>query len=112
MTRADVGLARLALYSLARQTATQRQALLARTRQRVHAGIDSRVELRQAGAGLPDARSQIDALDGQITLTRHQLVLLSGQEAVGLWVGPALSLTQRPPRAVPGVAAVDAGGAH
>ena len=79
MTRAYVGLARLAaLHGLARQTATQRQALLALTRQRVQAGIDSRVELRQAEAGLPDARSQIESLDGQITLARHRLALLSG----------------------------------
>ena len=77
VTRAYVGLARpAALHGLARQTATQRQALLALTRQRVQAGIDSRVKLRQAEAGLPDARSQIESLDGQITLARHRLALL------------------------------------
>ncbi len=80
VTRAYVGLARLvALHGLAQQTASQRKALLALTRQRVQAGIDSRVELRQAESGLPDARSQIEALDGQIALARHRLALLSGQ---------------------------------
>lgn len=93
VTRAYVGLARLvALHGLAQQTATQRQALLALTRQRVQAGIDTRVELRQAEAGLPDARSQIEALDGQITLARHRLALLSGQAPTALdGLTPALA---------------------
>ena len=80
VTRAYVGLARwVALRDLTQQTLAQRQAQLDLTRQRVGAGLDTRVELRQAEANLPDARAQIEALEGQMALARHQLAVLSGQ---------------------------------
>ena len=47
--------------------------------QRTQAGLDSQVELTQAQAGLPDARTQIEMLAEQITLARRTLAVLSGQ---------------------------------
>ena len=75
-----VALARLfEVRDLAQRTLAQREAQLDLTRQRVAAGLDTEGELRLAQASLPDARQQIEALNGQITLARHQLAVLSGQ---------------------------------
>ena len=80
VARGYVALARLnSLDGLARRTLAQRQAVLALTRERVQAGLDSMVELRQAEGALPEARGQIEALAGQMALARHQLATLSGQ---------------------------------
>lgn len=57
----------------------QRDRLLGLIRQRVDAGLDTAVELRQGQGAVPDARSQIEALDEQIELLRHQLAALAGQ---------------------------------
>ena len=75
-----VALARLfEVRDLAQRTLAQREAQLDLTGQRVAAGLDTEGELRLAQASLPDARQQIEALNGQITLARHQLAVLSGQ---------------------------------
>ena len=101
VARAYTGLARLlALQQVARRTLAQREAVLALTSQRVDAGLDSRVELRQAEAALPDARAQLQALDGQVALARHQLAVLSGQAPQALAaLAPALATLQ--PAALP-----------
>jgi len=64
----------VALRSLA-----QRDELLGLIRQRVQAGIDTAVELRQGEALLPETRQQLEALDEQIVLARHALAALSVQ---------------------------------
>ncbi len=64
---------------VAQRALAQREAMLALTRQRVQGGFDTQVELRQAESAVPEARQQIEALDEQITLARHQLAALSGQ---------------------------------
>jgi outer membrane protein TolC len=64
----------VALRSLA-----QRDELLGLIRQRVQAGIDTAVELRQGEALLPETRQQLEALDEQIGLARHALAALSVQ---------------------------------
>ena len=80
VAQAYVGLARLAaMRELTQQTLTQRQSVLALTRQRESAGLDTRLELRLAEGALPDARAQIEAWSGQMVLARHQLATLSGQ---------------------------------
>ncbi len=69
-----VQLARLvAQREVARLSLAQRDALLALTRERVGAGLDSQVELRQSEGALPEARVQIEQLSEQIALTRHAL---------------------------------------
>ena len=101
VARTYVGLARLvALRDLAQHTLAQRQAQLALTRQRVAAGLDTRVELRQAEAGLPDARAQVEALAGQMALARHQLAVLTGQAPQAL-AGLSPSLAGLRPAPVP-----------
>ena len=80
VARAWVGLARLAsLRDIAIRTLAQRQAQLGLTMQRVQAGLDTVLEQRLAEASLPDVRAQIEALNGQMALARHQLAVLSGQ---------------------------------
>ena len=80
VTQAYVGLARLHdQRRVAQRALAQREAMLQLTRQRVAGGVDTQVELRQAEAAVPELRQQIEALDEQITLTRHQLAVLSGQ---------------------------------
>ena len=56
----------------------QRQQLLTLTRQRVGAGLDSNVALRQAEAAIPDAQAQVAALDEQMQLARNQIAALTG----------------------------------
>lgn len=80
LSRSYVGLARLlARREVAGRALAQREEILGLTRQRVAAGLDTRVELTQAEGALPDARQQLEALDELITLARHQLAALSGQ---------------------------------
>ena len=78
VVRAWVNLARLAeqRQNVERQLAL-RGTMLELTRQREAAGLDSRLELRQAEGTLPDLRQQIEALNEQMALARHQLAALS-----------------------------------
>lgn len=57
----------------------QRDDVLSLTRQRVSAGIDSEVELKQAESGLPSARQQLAAWQEAVAITRNQLVALLGK---------------------------------
>lgn len=80
IVRGYVGLARLvAQREVAQRTLAQRDEMLGLIRQRVAAGLDTRVELRQGEAALPDTRVTIESLDEQIRLAQHQLAALSGQ---------------------------------
>lgn len=80
VARGYVGLARLvAQREVAQRTLAQRDELRNLTQQRVSAGLDTQVELVQADSALPDTRAQIEALEEQITLARHQLAALSAQ---------------------------------
>jgi NodT family efflux transporter outer membrane factor (OMF) lipoprotein len=98
IARGHVGLARLlAQRAVAERALAQRQEQLALTQQRVGAGLDSQVELTQSQAALPDARTQIEALDEQITLARRQLAVLSGQAPGALaTLTPRLDALQPP----------------
>ncbi|WP_159917767.1 efflux transporter outer membrane subunit [Pantoea sp. 18069] len=80
VARSYVALARLlAQRDVAARTLDQRRQLLDLSHQRTQAGLDSQVELTQAQAGLPDAHTQIEMLDEQITLARRTLAVLCGQ---------------------------------
>jgi NodT family efflux transporter outer membrane factor (OMF) lipoprotein len=92
VARTCVQLARLqAQREVAQRTLAQRGEMLALIRQRVQAGLDTTVELRQGEGALPDTRVQIEALNEQITLTRHALAALTGQAPHAL-DGLAISL--------------------
>ena len=80
VARSYVALARLiAQKEVAQRTLAQRQSLLNLSEQRTRAGLDSQVELTQAQAGMPDARTQIEMLDEQITLARRTIAVLCAQ---------------------------------
>lgn len=80
VTRQYVQLARLIEQrAVAARSLQQRDEILALVKQRVQAGLDTRVELRQGEGALPETRQQIEALDEQIALTRHALATLTGQ---------------------------------
>ena len=68
----------LAQREVAQRSLAQREQMLAIVRQRVDAGLDSRVELLQGEGALPEARQQIEQIQEQITLTRHALAALAG----------------------------------
>lgn len=80
VARQYVQLARLVEQrAVALQSLGQRSEILALVRQRVGAGLDTNVELRQSEGALPDSRAQIEAIDEQIVLARHALAALSAQ---------------------------------
>ncbi|WP_027015332.1 efflux transporter outer membrane subunit [Comamonas composti] len=80
VARSYIGLARLLdQREVAARLLAQRESLLELSQQRTQAGLDSQVELTQAQAALPDARTQIEMLSEQITLSRRQLAVLCGQ---------------------------------
>jgi NodT family efflux transporter outer membrane factor (OMF) lipoprotein len=64
--------------NVARETLKDREQVLALTRDRNAAGLDSRLELTQAQAALPAAREQIDQLTESAALARHVLAALTG----------------------------------
>lgn len=65
--------------AVAERTLAQRTQTLRLVQDRVNAGLDSQLELRQSEGSLPDARQQIEALQEQATLTRHALAALVGE---------------------------------
>jgi len=65
--------------NVARRTLAQREETLKLVRDRVDAGLDTRLELRQSEGGLPEARLQLETLLEQIALTRNALGALIGQ---------------------------------
>lgn len=75
-----IGLQRdFARRDIAEQTLQRRQQVLTLTRDRNAAGIDSRLEVKQAEAALPAAREEIAQLDESIALARDQLAALLGE---------------------------------
>ena len=65
--------------AVARHTLAQREAILKLVQDRVNAGLDTQLELRQSEGGLPEARLQLEVLHEQMALTRNALGALIGQ---------------------------------
>jgi NodT family efflux transporter outer membrane factor (OMF) lipoprotein len=63
---------------VAQRTLAQREETLRLVRDRVNAGLDTQLELRQNEGALPDTRQQIEALREQATLAQHALAALTG----------------------------------
>lgn len=79
-----VGLYRAdALADIAQQAQSQRQHILELTRQRVAAGLDTRLELREAESELPQARVERAQAQAQAELAVHALAMIAGQAADG-----------------------------
>lgn len=90
---------------VAQRSLGQREEILGLIRQRVQAGLDTNVELRQGEGALPETRQQIESLNEQIALTRHALAALTVQPPTAL---DALTPRLQPVQAVPLPAAVPA----
>jgi NodT family efflux transporter outer membrane factor (OMF) lipoprotein len=69
------------LADIATRAAAQRNDILALTRRRVAAGIDTRVELREAEGALPQAQVALLQAQSAQLLARHELAALAGQGA-------------------------------
>ena len=54
----------------------QREQMFSLTRERVSAGLDTAVELRQSEGLRPETRQQLEATDEQVALARHALAAL------------------------------------
>jgi NodT family efflux transporter outer membrane factor (OMF) lipoprotein len=65
--------------TVAERSLAQREETLALVGDRVRAGLDTNVELRQGEGALPETRQQIEALDERIALARHALAALTVQ---------------------------------
>lgn len=90
LVRQYIQLARLqAQIAVAERTLAQREQTLGLVRERVEAGLDTNLELRQSEASLPEARQQLEALREQGALTRHALAALVGDPAVAQQLQPA-----------------------
>lgn len=82
--------------AVARRTLAQREETLRLVQDRVNAGLDTTLELRQSEGSLPDARQQIEALQEQAALVHNALAALVGQphQALAL-VPPAQSALKK-----------------
>jgi NodT family efflux transporter outer membrane factor (OMF) lipoprotein len=68
--------------AVARRALAQREEQLRLVQQRVGAGLDTNLELRQSEGALPDARQQLEALQEQAQVTRNALAALVGRADV------------------------------
>ena len=79
VARQYINLARLQSQAdIAERALAQRTETLALVRDRVQAGLDTQLELRQSEGGLPQSRQQIAALEEQIALSKNALAALAG----------------------------------
>jgi len=105
LVRQYVQLARLLdQRAVLERSLAQRAEILELVKQRVSAGLDTTVELRQGEGAVPEIRAALEATDEQVALTRHLLALLSGQgpDAVNGWAPRLAAVTLLPlPSAVP-----------
>ena len=78
--------------TVAERSLAQREETLALIGDRVRAGLDTNVELRQGEGALPETRQQIEALDERIAVARHALAALTVQPPDALaTLSPALA---------------------
>lgn len=64
--------------AVAQRTLAQREEALQLVGDRVRAGLDTNLELRQAEGALPEARQQMEAVREQAALAQHALAALTG----------------------------------
>lgn len=65
--------------AVAQRSLEQRQQSLRLVQDRLRAGLDTKLELRQSQGALPEARQQIEALREQAQLAQHALAALTGR---------------------------------
>lgn len=98
ITRQYINLARLyGQLEVAERTLAQRQEMMTLVRDRVQAGLDTQLELRQSEGSLPQARQQIESVQEQIALSRHALAALVGKPQIAQQIAvPQLSALHAP----------------
>lgn len=105
VVRAYLQLARAqAQLDVAGRTLAQREQALRLVNDRVSAGLDSRLELRQSEGAVPEARQQIEALREQEALARNALAALIGRPGQDPVDTPVALSAMRPlpqPTAIP-----------
>ena len=84
---------------VANELLAQRERQLALVRERLAAGLDSRIELKQAEGAPHETRQRIAQLEETAALTRHQIAALLGQ-------GPDRGLALERPRLATGALAL------
>ncbi|MBA2672363.1 MAG: efflux transporter outer membrane subunit [Ramlibacter sp.] len=90
--------------AVAERTLAQRQESHKLVRDRVNAGLDTTLELRQSEGALPEARQQIEALREQSQTTRNALAALVGQPDIAIAAKPLAALK---PVAIPAAVPAD-----
>ena len=107
VARAYVQLARLTEQrSVLQRALAQRDEVFSLTRQRVSAGLDTTVELRQSEGARPETRQQLESVDEQIGLARHAIAALVAEPPPRFdTLAPTLSTLR--PVAVPAVVPAD-----
>jgi NodT family efflux transporter outer membrane factor (OMF) lipoprotein len=81
---------------VARRVLADREQSLRLVQDRVRAGLDTQLELRQGESGLPETRQQIEALQEQATLTQNALAALTGQGNRGVVNGVPTLASAKP----------------
>ena len=83
-----------ALADIAQDSVQQREHIRTLTSQRVHAGLDTNVELRQADSAVPQSEVQLAQAQASQALAVHQLAALSGEgaEAYAAITRPSLNI--------------------
>jgi NodT family efflux transporter outer membrane factor (OMF) lipoprotein len=107
VARTYVQLARLVEQRAVLERAlAQREEVFTLTKQRVAAGLDTAVELRQSEGARPETRQQIESVEEQIALTRHALAALVAEPPQHFeTLAPSLSTLH--PIAVPELVPID-----
>jgi NodT family efflux transporter outer membrane factor (OMF) lipoprotein len=77
--------------TVAQRTLAQRDESLRLVQDRVRAGLDTNLELRQSEGSLPEARQQIEALNEQAEIARHAIAALTGQGNQPVDVAPSVA---------------------
>jgi NodT family efflux transporter outer membrane factor (OMF) lipoprotein len=82
---------------VARRTVAQREESHRLVQDRVTAGLDTSLELRQSEGSIPEARQEIEALQEQAELARHTIAALTGQGNAPVTVAPSVAKAQGVP---------------
>ena len=85
---------------VATATVQDREQLQKLVAQRVAAGLDTNVELRQAEGNVPQQRQEIALLDEQIAIARHALAALTGN-GPDTYASLSPTITERPALQLP-----------
>jgi NodT family efflux transporter outer membrane factor (OMF) lipoprotein len=77
--------------AVAQRTLAQREQSLKLVQDRVNAGLDTQLELRQSEGALPEARQQIEAIHEQAEIARHAIAALIGAGNQPVDVAPTMA---------------------